>query len=146
LLAGAHAFIAFARREPHWQLSDQDARAYGLALSNALRHIPILVAQKYVDFSALALAVMTYDGPRLMLSAQAKATPQQQAQTAKIFSFNPPGTPSPAAPHPSQSQGPRPESTQTATPSPAKSPPASPASATGLGPLEFEPDVPTLGP
>src|SRR5215472_10316607 len=36
---GAHAFIAFARREPHWQLNDADAKAYGQALANALRHI-----------------------------------------------------------------------------------------------------------
>lgn len=58
------------RRGQHWLLSDAEAHAYGLALSNALRHLPVKMAQKYVDFSALAVAVLTYEGPRIVTDIQ----------------------------------------------------------------------------
>ena len=56
LLQGVHAVLAM-RRGPHWLLNDPDAKAYGLALANALRHLPVSMAQKYVDFAALGVAV-----------------------------------------------------------------------------------------
>jgi len=67
-----HGVLAMARG-PHWLLSDADAKAYGLALSNALRHLPITMAQKYVDFTALGIAIIAYEGPRLHLDIQARS-------------------------------------------------------------------------
>lgn len=52
-------------RGPHWLLSEQEAQIYGAALANALRHLPVAVGQKYIDFTALGVAMVTIDGARL---------------------------------------------------------------------------------
>jgi len=72
LLQGIHSVMAMARG-PHWLLSDPDAKAYGLALSNALRHLPVTMAQKYIDFTALGIAVIAYEGPRVHMDMQLRA-------------------------------------------------------------------------
>jgi len=85
------------RRGPHWLLSDQDAKQYGLALSNALRHLPVTMAQKWVDFSALALAVVAYEGPRIgedIRLRQARARPPAARGPAQVFQFRPSTPPS----------------------------------------------------
>ena len=83
--------IATFRREGHWLLNDADAKAYGLALRNALRHVPVTIAQKYFDFGALAVAVATYEFPRVALSAELRAAATQRSGPARgpaqVFQF-----------------------------------------------------------
>ena len=80
-------------RGPHWLLNDPDAAKYGLALANALRHLPVKAAQKWIDFTALGIAVFAYEGPRvamdMQLKAQARAArPGAQARpAAPVFQF-----------------------------------------------------------
>jgi hypothetical protein len=81
------------RSEPHWLLSDADARRYGAALANALSHLPVKVAQKYLDFSTLAFCVFEMELPRVMLShqlAQARRPAPGAAPSAEVFQFTPP--------------------------------------------------------
>lgn len=89
-------------RGPHWLLSDPDAKAYGLALSNALRHLPVTMAQKYVDFTALGIAIIAYEGPRvhmdMQLRAQRGAAARPRSGPAQVFQFSPRPTPSPQPP------------------------------------------------
>jgi hypothetical protein len=105
LLQGLHVMIAMRLDQPHWMLNDPDAKAYGQALSNALRHIPIKVAQKSIDFFMLAVAIGQFEVPRMYLSAQiarARATQGRRGGPpgpggATVFQFKPPpqGSPSP---------------------------------------------------
>ena len=92
LLQGIHSVMAMARG-PHWLLSDPDAKAYGLALSNALRHLPVTMAQKYIDFTALGIAVIAYEGPRvhmdMQLRAQRGAAGRPRQGPAQVFQFAP---------------------------------------------------------
>ena len=137
LLQGFHAVIAM-RRGPHWLLSDQDARQYGLALSNALRHLPVTMAQKWIDFSALALAVVAYEGPRIgedIRLRQARGRPAAARGPAQVFQFRP-SAPSP--PSPSGSQGPV---TSNGVPPPGNGvvPPTGPP-----GDMTYEPEWETL--
>lgn len=126
LLQGFHAIIA-TRRGPHWLLNDQDAKAYGIALSNAMRHLPITAAQKTIDFAALAVAVCAYEGPRIAvdmhIKAQRRAGPRPAPGPAQVFQFR---TPQPAPPpvQPVQVQ-------------PAQPPP----SAMGPQDMSYEPDL-----
>lgn len=78
-------------RGPHWMLTDADAKNYGAALANALRHLPIQVAQKYLDFGALGLAVLAYNGPRLAMDHQLRRAAREAAAraTPNVFSFTP---------------------------------------------------------
>jgi hypothetical protein len=81
------------RAEPHWLLSDADARRYGAALANALSHLPVKVAQKYLDFSTLAFCVFEMELPRVMLShqlAQARKPAPGAAPSAEVFQFHQP--------------------------------------------------------
>lgn len=96
------------RRGPHWLLSDPDAKAYGTALSNALRHLPITAAQKTIDFAALGIAVMAYELPRVGIDMQLRAQRQAQAQArrqpqgpAQVFQFRP-NSPPPQSATPQQ--------------------------------------------
>lgn len=82
------------RRGPHWLLNDGDAKAYGTALANALRHLPISMAQKYVDWTAFGVAVMAFEGPRIGIDMQLKAQRQQAGRQrpqgpAQVFQFTP---------------------------------------------------------
>lgn len=129
LLQGFHAVIAM-RRGPHWLLNDQDAKAYGLALSNALRHLPVTMAQKYIDFSALGLAIFAYEGPRIGIDMQLKRERLAQRQPvqpargpAQIFQFRSTGS-GPSGPVMSE------------TSSPGASVPSPPAEM----PMSYEPD------
>jgi hypothetical protein len=103
LISGFHAAIAFMRHEQHWLINDADAKAYGQAFSNALRHLPIVMAQKYFDFTALGLAIATYDFPRIMLSAQQSRAGQGASQRgpAQVFQFRQPSPAAPSEPAPS---------------------------------------------
>jgi hypothetical protein len=96
-----HAVIAM-RRGPHWLLNDQDAKAYGTALANALRHLPVSMAQKYVDFASLGIAVLAYEGPRLGIDMQLRQQRQQQTRRpgpmGQVFQFNPARPPPAGAP------------------------------------------------
>jgi hypothetical protein len=107
LLQGIHAAIAY-RRGPHWLLNDGDAKAYGTALSNAMRHLPITVGQKYFDFAVLGMAVMNYEGARLAVDLQLRQRARQGASAgpgAVVYPFpqrppSPGGEPAPASPSP----------------------------------------------
>lgn len=131
LLQGFHAVIAM-RRGPHWLLNDADAKAYGLALSNALRHLPVTMAQKYVDFAALGVAVCCYEGPRIAMDMHLRnaagrgAAPRPQGP-AQVFAFRPM-----TAPPPPPSPGPM----QTAPPQPVQAPPGAPGAD-----MTYEPDL-----
>jgi hypothetical protein len=110
------------RSEPHWLLSDADARRYGAALANALSHLPVKVAQKYLDFSTLAFCVFEMELPRVMLShqlAQARKPAPGAAPTAEVFQFTPPRSSANGAPPP---RGGRPGG-GTPPPSPPPGPP-----------------------
>jgi hypothetical protein len=106
LLQGFHAVIAM-KRGPHWLLNDADAKAYGTALANALRHLPVTMAQKWIDYSALGLAVFAYEGPRVAIDMQLRQQrdqPRPRPQgPAQVFQFRtaPADAPRPAPP-PSQ--------------------------------------------
>jgi hypothetical protein len=94
LLQGIHITIAMVRG-PHWMMNDTDAKAYGQAMANALRHIPITMAQKYFDFTALALAVATYEVPRIAEDIRIRNLPPRQPQQrpapmGQVFQFAPP--------------------------------------------------------
>jgi hypothetical protein len=99
LLQGFHAIIAMQRSEPHWMLNDDDAKRYGTALANALRHMPIKAAQKTIDYSTLVMVAFVMETPRIVRSAQLarapKAPPRGPAQVYYPFS---PQTPQPASP------------------------------------------------
>ena len=110
-MQGFHAIIAMQRNELHWLLSDDDAKRYGAALANALRHMPIKAAQKTIDYSTLAMVAFVMETPRVVRSVQIARTPRPQpprgpAQVFYPFAANPspnpppPGanTPQPAAP------------------------------------------------
>jgi hypothetical protein len=82
------------RNEPHWLLTDADARTYGQALQNALRHIPIGVAQKTVDFTALFICALNFESPRIyqsMANARARRTRSSSSEqpAAPVFQFRP---------------------------------------------------------
>jgi hypothetical protein len=110
LLQSSHDLISRLRGEPHWRLSDPDARQYGQALANATRHVKIAVAQKYVDYYTLGLTVLMMETPRLVISTQLARQPKQPprgpAQVYYPFAANPnpqPPSPPPAAATPSSS-------------------------------------------
>jgi hypothetical protein len=69
LLQGIHVALAMGAGK-HWLLSDDEAKYYGNALANAARHLPIVVAQKYFDFGALAVAFFVCDGTRFLTTVQ----------------------------------------------------------------------------
>lgn len=124
VLQGFHAVIAFQRSEPHWLINDDDSKRYGTALGNALRHLPIKVAQKSIDYGALVVVAFAIETPRIVRSMQlARApAPSPSRGPAQVFQFHQPSQPS----------------------SPATPPPVSPTAAAGSGgpPPDFadEPD------
>ena len=101
LLQGFHAIIAMQRSEPHWMLNDDDAKRYGTALANALRHMPIKAAQKTIDYSTLVMVAFVMETPRIVrsiqLNRQAAAPRQPQRGPAQVFQFHPPSQPAPTA-------------------------------------------------
>lgn len=116
------------RRGPHWLLNDPDAKAYGAALANALRHLPVTMAQKYVDFAALGVAVMCYEGPRIHMDMQLRrergaAARRPPAGPAQVFQFRP-------APSPPASETPQ----QARPAEPSQMPPP-------FGDMTYEPDL-----
>jgi hypothetical protein len=137
VLQGFHAVIAFQRSEPHWMLNDDDAKRYGTALGNALRHLPMRVAQKTVDYSALVFVAFAIETPRIVKSAQLaaeKRNPQPRRAPAQVFQFvSPASAPSPASPPPpaDPSATPAPASQGTAPPPPA--PPVEPDFSNTIG-------------
>jgi hypothetical protein len=84
-------------------MSEPDALAYARYVSNAMRHLPVAVAQKWVDFGALVGAIAFYETPRVnrSLALAMQGQPQsgfrrQQQQpgpppggTAQVFQFVP---------------------------------------------------------
>lgn len=143
-MQGVHALIALKRDEPHWLLNDADAKSYGQALSNALRHIPIAAAQKTLDFSMLVIVAWGHEIPRIYLSSQLakarRASARQQAG-GQVFQFRQPQPPPSTAAPPGSAPG-------LSNPPPGG---ASAASANGQAPpsdMTYEPeaDVPTMGP
>jgi hypothetical protein len=72
-------------------LNDADAKRYGTALANALRHMPVRAAQKTIDFTVLAFVMFEMETPRITLSiARARAAkPQAQPQPqATVYPLN----------------------------------------------------------
>lgn len=98
MLQGFHAVIAWQTEHPHWLLNDPDAKIYGTALSNALRHFPIAATQKAIDIGSLVIAAFNFDGIRLATElrirreARLRARPQPRGP-AQVFQFVPGGTP-----------------------------------------------------
>lgn len=141
LLQGFHAVLAMSRG-PHWLLNDADAKAYGTALANALRHLPITMAQKYIDFSALGLAVVAYEGPRIGMDVRIKAErmqrgAQQPPPPAQIFRFRPTGA-QPNQPAPLQQPAPNPGP-------PGPVPPAGPLPLNRAPDMTYEPELEPAG-
>lgn len=86
-------------------LTDQDAKTYGAALANAMRHVPIGITQKALDFSALAFCIINMETPRVMASAriarERRTNPNAQPRgPAEVFQFRPPNNPPPPQPTP----------------------------------------------
>lgn len=133
LLQGFHAVIAMTRDEPHWMLNDADAKRYGIALSNALKHIPIKAAQKTIDYSVLVVTAFLIETPRVTMSAMlakqraAQAKPGFRPQVVYPF----PANPNPQQANPAQPSEPR----QPGAATPAE----------GFT-IEGEPDAPSVGP
>jgi hypothetical protein len=102
LLQGFHAIIAMQRSEAHWMLSDDDAKRYGTALANALRHMPIKAAQKTIDYSTLVMVAFVMETPRIVRSAQLARQPKAQPPRgpAQVFQFVPNPAQAPASPPP----------------------------------------------
>jgi hypothetical protein len=142
-----HAMIALRRDEPHWMLNDQDARVYGQALQNALRHIPIRRAQKTLDFAMLVVAACQFEIPRVYLSAQIARQKAAQARRGPVATAYPAG-PVPFNPPPPPPGSPPPQSPMSPTGT------AAGATANGAGrtgptvdmSIEPELDVPRFGP
>lgn len=125
--------IAMARDEPHWLLDDSDAKRYGAALSNALKHIPIKAAQKTIDYSVLVVTAFLIETPRVTMSAmlakqrmQQKQPPGFRPQVVYPFPGNPNPQPAPVNPAPAE-------------------PRQSTAPVEGFT-IEGEPDAPSVGP
>jgi hypothetical protein len=99
VLQGFHAVIAFQRAEPHWLLSDDDAKRYGTALGNALRHLPIKAAQKTIDYTALVFVAFAIETPRIVRSTQLARQPARAPQRgpAQVFQFHNPNAQAPPA-------------------------------------------------
>ena len=88
------------RNEPHWLLSEGDAKLYGNALKNALRHIPVQVAQKSIDFTTLFICAMNFETPRVYASyrnrrARRDPPPPQRPATAQVYTLHPNNPPPP---------------------------------------------------
>lgn len=128
------------RRGPHWLLNDADAKAYGIALSNALRHLPITAAQKTIDFTALGVAIAVYEGPRVAydvhLKRQAQAQRQQQQRHAPVFAFG-----APAGVHPMPGAAQPNSTTQPIPPAPPQSPAPGTSQTDASGPMTYEPEL-----
>lgn len=130
LLQGLHAAIAMRRDEPHWLLNEVDAKRYGQALANALRHLPVKTTQKALDFSVLVFCVVEMETPRIYRSrqlAEERARPRPRGP-AQVFQFH-----SPQPPPPQPQPAPAPQS-------------QSQSSDVERAPLEIEPDTPSFGP
>jgi hypothetical protein len=97
LIGGFHAIIAMQRNEPHWLLSDDDAKRYGAALANALRHMPIKAAQKTIDYATLVMVAFVMETPRVVRSIQIARAPKPPRSPAQVFQFVNPNAPPPPA-------------------------------------------------
>lgn len=84
------------KSQPHWLLDDADAKRYGQALQNALRHLPVQTSQKALDFSMLAFVALQIESPRVALSRQIARGGGPMRGPAQVFPF--PGGPIPAGP------------------------------------------------
>lgn len=105
LMQGAHTLIAMRRNEPHWLLNDADAKTYGAAIANAMRHLPIGATQKALDFTALMICVVNFESPRVYHSTvnarerrrqrSSPATPEPPSAT--VYQFTQPNSPPPSS-------------------------------------------------
>lgn len=126
-MQGAHALLAMRLDQPHWLLNDADAKTYGAAIANAMRHLPIGATQKAVDFSALFICAINVETPRVYASTRiAKARRQAREQ---------PPTPS-AVVYPFPSAAPQ----QSQSPPPGAAAPATPANGSGVAVEGFTDD------
>lgn len=115
-MQGTHAIIAMRRSEPHWLMTDQDAKVYGTAIANVMRHFSIGASQKAIDFLALFICATNMESPRIYMSMRnrqarrAGQQPQQPRGPAQVFEFTPrpastpAGQPAPSDPAPVQQQ------------------------------------------
>jgi hypothetical protein len=97
-MQGFHAIVAMQRNEPHWMLSDADARRYGTALANALRHMPIKAAQKSLDYMVLAFVVFEMETPRIAKSMMLHRQAQQPARPQAVVYPFPSASPAESGP------------------------------------------------
>lgn len=94
-------------------LNDDDAKRYGAALANALRHMPIRAAQKTIDYSTLVMVAFVMETPRIVRSVQLARQPKQPPRgPAQVFQF---------VPNPAQAPSPQPSPAATPSPSPTSS-------------------------
>jgi hypothetical protein len=112
------------RSEPHWLINDADAKLYGTAFANAMRHFPVKVAQKSIDVATLIFVAFQIETPRLVMSRQlaAQRGARPNRGPAQVFQFRQPSQQSPA--------------TATQTPPTAQGPGVEPPMAEG--PLDFD--------
>src|SRR5258708_6604360 len=116
IIGGAHAVVAMTRNESHWLLTDADAKQYGAALHNAMRHFPVQVTQKALDVGALMMMVFMMETPRVRNSWQkgrerqrptSSPAPGGGAQVYRLHPDNPAPSPAPSpAPTPPAVQPP----------------------------------------
>jgi hypothetical protein len=124
VIQGLHVIVAMQRAEPHWMINDDDAKKYGVALGNVLRHFPVRTAQKTIDFTALILVAFAIETPRIGRSVQlAKDRRQGPRPVGQVFQFRQP-----------QPSG------QTATPQPPTG-----GDGSGQPPIADPPDFETIG-
>ncbi|PWT78037.1 MAG: hypothetical protein C5B60_01780 [Chloroflexi bacterium] len=100
------------RNEPHWLLSDDDAKVYGDHLQKALRHMPLGATQKSLDFAMLFICAVNFEAPRIYQSrrnSRANRARQANPAGATVFQFRPhpqaASAPPPVTPDPQQPVG-----------------------------------------
>jgi hypothetical protein len=109
-----HFGIAALTKQGHWQLTDQDAKAFAQAGRNVARHYSIAATQKALDWYALILAIGSIEGVRVATSykiARARRTSRAASTPAPgggatVFHFKSPHPP--AAPNPQPAADPQP--------------------------------------
>ena len=108
-----HHLIAGLSHQPHWRLNDPDAKQYGTAIANMMRHFSPVVSQKSLDIFACGLCVVAMETPRIQASVElakmrrtrgtsgASSASSPPIPGATVYPFPVPPTVSPSPPPPS---------------------------------------------
>jgi hypothetical protein len=100
IIAGIHAITALRLQQPHWQLTDADAKKYSAAWANVLRHYKVAATQKAIDHFALLMVAVEIETPRFVLSSQLKQAAQRRPAGfgATVYPLRPGAAPATAEP------------------------------------------------